>query len=285
MGKRGWLNLALLLVVVALAALVYFEPGKEPSEVVLLTELDAEAVQQIRIERASDDIVLQRRSGVWILVEPQVANAKQFYVNQVLAMLSEQSLERYPAEGLDLNKYGLQPPRAKLVVDGVELAFGRINPLNSRLYVMVDNVIHMVSTNDISLLGEAWHRYVSRVLFSVDDELQSMVVPGLGRLDRDAGGWLFDGAVVPDSADQLQALVDAWQYAQASQVRPVSEPGTAEKVVVRLVSGAEISFGLLATEDELVLQQHELGLEYVFDAAQKNRLLQLPRLTNELVDK
>ena len=283
MGKRSWLNLALLLFVALLATLVYFEPGKEQQQTILLTTLDAETVQQISVERAQGSIVLQKQAGQWLLQAPVVVPAKLFYVQQLLEMLSQQSVQRYPAEGLDLNKYGLQPPQARLVVDGVELAFGRINPLNSRLYVMVDNVIHMVAANDISLLGEPWHSYVSNVLFSAEDELQSLQVPGLGRLDRGAEGWLFDGAIVPDSADQLQALVDAWLHAQALQVRPMSDSVAPETVVVKLTSGAQINFALRATEEGLVLQRRELGLEYVFDAVQKKRLLQLPQPTGEVV--
>lgn len=284
MGKRSWLNLALLLFVALLATLVYFEPGKEQQQTVLLTMLDADAVQQISIERAQDAIVLQQQAGQWMLQAPVVVPAKQFYVQKLLEMLSQQSVQRYPSEGLDLSKYGLQPPQARLVVGGVELAFGRINPLNSRLYVMVDNVIHMVAANDISLLGEPWHSYVSTALFSAEDGLQSLLVPGLGRIDRGAEGWLFDGAIVPDSADQLQALVDGWSHAQALQVRPMTDAVASEAVVVRLASGAEINFALITTEEELVLQRRELGLEYVFDAAQKKRLLQLLQPTDEIVD-
>lgn len=283
MGKRSWLNLVLLFLVVSLAMLVYLEPGKESQQTILLTSLDAEAVQQISVERAEDSVVLQKQSGRWLLQTPVVVPAKLLYVQQLLEILSQQSVQQYPAEGLDLGKYGLQPPQAKLVVDELELAFGRINPLNSRLYVMVDNVIHMVAANDISLLSEPWHGYVSSALFGAGDKLQSLQLPGLGRLDRSDKGWLFDGAIVPDSADQLQAFVDAWTHAQALQVRSMSDTVAPENVVVSLVSGAQISFGLQATEEGLILQRHELGLEYVFDAVQKKRLLQLPQPASEVV--
>jgi hypothetical protein len=54
----------------------------------------------------------------------------------------------------------------------------------------------------------------------------------------------------------------------------VVEVEVTEKIVVGLVSGAEISFGLLNTEEGLLLQRPELGLEYVFDEPQSQRLLQ-----------
>lgn len=275
MGKRGWLNLVLLLVVVLLVALIYLEPGKQPQQLVLLTSLNPSSVQQIRIERPEEEtVVLQRQGEQWGLIEPVEVSANQFAIQLILEVLSEESLQRYPAEGLNLQKYGLQQPRARLAIDDVELAFGRMNPLNSRLYIMVDNVMHMVAQSHISFLTQAWYRYVSPGLLDAGSELQMLSIPGLGRLERAADGWQFDGAVVPDSNAQMQSLVDAWRNARAMQVRPVGEVVAKEKIVVGLVSGAEISFGVLDTEEGLLLQRPELGLEYVFDNSQSQRLLQ-----------
>ena len=278
MGTRSWLNLVLLLVVLALAALVYFEPGKQPQETVLLTTLNPDTVQQIRIERPDKEpLVFQREGDGWRLLEPVAAAAKPFYVDQVLALLKQESLQRYPAQGLDLSKYGLQQPRARLIVDGVELSFGRINPLNSRLYVMVDDVMHMVAQNDISILTDDWTDYVSTALLP-DNDLAMLEIPGLGKLEHGKDGWRFDGFMAPASEDQVQALVDAWRNAKALLVRPAVESGTAEKISVLLRSGTKIEFGVYKTEDALVLQRPELGIEYVFDASQSGRLLQWPAL-------
>ncbi len=274
MGKRSWLNLLLLLVVLALVALVYLEPGKQPQQVVKLTSLDPGSVRQIRIDRPeAETVVLQRQAEHWNLMEPVEVSANQVAIQRILALVSRESLQRYPAEGLDLQKYGLQQPRAELVIDDVELAFGRINPLNSRLYVMVDNVMHMVAQNDISFLTLAWYRYVSPRLLPADSDLQKLEIPDLGKLERAAEGWQFDGAVMPQSNDQLQGLVDAWRNAQAMQVRPVGDVLATETVVVKFDAGTAISFGLLNSEDRLVLQRPELALEYLFDKSQSQRLL------------
>lgn len=276
MGRRGWLNLVLLLVVIALAALVYVEPGKETGQLVTLTSVDTAAVQRITLERpAAETVVLQRQDGVWRMAEPVAVAARTFQVERLLEMLAQESQQQYPAQGLDLSKYGLQPPRARLVVDGVELAFGKINPLNSRLYVVADDVMHMVAQNDIALLTGGWSEFVSTALLP-NEALVRLEVPGLGRIERGEDGWRYEGATAPDSADQMQALVDAWQHARALRVRPLQAADMSGEVVVQLVSGTDLRFALQSGDDALVLQRRDLGLEYVFDAAQVQRLLKWP---------
>jgi len=278
MSGRGWLNLGMLLAALLLTTLVYFEPGMPSQARVRLYQLDRAAVQQIKVERdGAETLLLQRRGPQWWLLEPAVVAAKPYYVEQLLDMLSRESLQRYPAEGLDLSKYGLQPPRARLSLDGVELAFGRINPLNNRLYVMVDNVMHMVLQNDISLLTTDWFEYVATAPFA-GMELVGLELPGLGQIRRDEQGWRYEGDQVPASADQLQMLVDVWQQAQAVQVRPVSKAVATEMVVMQLAGGEVLRLGLSRSPEGLALQYQELGLEYVFDEAQAKRLLQWPGL-------
>ncbi len=281
MGRRGWLNLALLLLVAALAAVAYFQPGEETEQAIQLTPLDPAAVQSITLERpAAETIVLQGRDGRWRMTEPVAVAANTFQVRRLLASLTQHSLQRYPAAGLDLAKYGLQPPRAKLTADGVELSFGRVNPLNSRLYVRVDDVMHMVAQNDISFLTGEWLEFVSTALLP-DEPLTRLALPGLGTIAKDESGWRHEGPGAPQSADQIQALVDAWQHARALRVRPLRAADTSEQVVVQLVSGATLSFAVQHDADALVLQRRDLGLEYVFDVAQTRRLLAWPPLAGD----
>ncbi|ALP51720.1 hypothetical protein Tel_00390 [Candidatus Tenderia electrophaga] len=278
MGKRGWLNLALLLAVAVLAAVVYWQPGKQSEPASPLTPLDPTAVQRMTIERpAAETIVLQRQDKQWRMIEPLAVAANSFQVRRVLEPLTQQSLQRYPAAGLELTKYGLRPPRAKLTADGVELSFGKVNPLNSRLYVRVDDVMHMVAQNDISFLTAPWLEFVSTAPLP-DAPLAGLTLPGLGTITKDQAGWRYEGPSAPQSADQLQALVDNWRHLRALRVRPLQAADISQQVEVRLASGATLQFALQSDADALVLQRRDLGLEYVFDGDQSQRLLAWPPL-------
>lgn len=281
MTKRSWLNIVLLLVVLLLAALVYFEPGKQQQAQVQLLSLNLAMLKQLEISRPeTKSLQLQQRDGQWYLQSPIEVAADEFMVEQILSFLSQPSLQRYPATGLDLSKYGLQPARVRLVVDGVELSFGRVNPLNSHLYVMVADVMHMVLQNEISMLLKDWSDYVSLAPLP-EEALVRLELPGLGRLAHDAQGWRYEGDKSPQSADQLQMLVDAWGAARALRVRPLGEVVATETIILGFSSGAVMRVSVLQTADELLLQRVDLGLEYVFDVSQAKRLLQWSSLTGE----
>jgi len=278
MSKRGWLNLVLLVAVVGLGTLVYFNPGKQVEPVVHLTDLDPDAVQKLTLKRPGmETVVLQRQKHGWQLLQPVVVAARLPQVQQLLDLLEERSLQRYPAPGLALNKYGLEPPRATLETDGVELAFGKLNPLNNNLYVKVGGMMHMVAYNDISLLTGTWTAFVSTAPLP-DQALTRLEVPGLGVIKQGEQGWHYTGDKAPASADQMQALADAWRHAEAGQVRPLQQANTTKQVVVELSQGEKISLGVQRNKGELVLQRQDLGLEYVFGARAAQRLLAWPPL-------
>ncbi len=281
MTKRGWLNIVLSLAVLLLAALVYFEPGKQPQQQVALMSINPAALQQLEIIRPqAESLRLQQREGQWYLQSPVEIVADPFMVEQIISFLSQPSLQRYPATGLDLTKYGLQPARVNLVVDGVELGFGRVNPLNSHLYVMVADVMHMVLQNEISMLMKDWPDYVSTALLP-KETLVALELPRLGKLVHESQAWRYEGDKTPQSADQLQMLVDAWDAARALRVRPLSEVVATEEIIFEFASGVVTRLSVSQTADELLLQRVDLGLEYVFDVSQSQRLLQWSPLAGE----
>jgi hypothetical protein len=272
MMSRNWLNLVLLLAALALVGVLYLAPGKETEKSVALTNLIPAQVQRLKIVRPENkDVVLQRRANGWHMLEPVQVEARDFYVQQVLEILTQQSLQRYPAAGLDLAKYGLQPPRARLFADDVEFAFGRINPLNNHLYVMVDGVLHMVGQNDLSPLTAPWTEYVSTAVLPGGAQIVSLQVPRLGSIRSDEKGWRYAGGHPPSSADQMQTLADAWQNAQALEVKPLSERRWQGEVVLRLAQTGEMKLPLAMQGDELILRRD--GLEYRFGAEQAQRML------------
>jgi len=281
MATRSWLNLVLLLAVLLLAALLYFEPGKQPQAQVRLLSVNPAVLRQLEIIRPEmESLRLQQRDGLWYLQSPVEIAADPFMVEQIISFLSQPSLQSYPATGLDLTKYGLQPAKAKLLVDGVEVSFGRVNPLSSHLYVMVADVMHMVLQNEISMLLKDWPGYVSTAPLP-NVALVSFELPGLGRLVHESQGWRYEGDKVPQSADRVQMLVDGWGAARALRVRALTEVVATEEIIFEFASGKVMRLSVSKTADELLLQRADLGIEYVFDVSQSQRLLQWSSLAGE----
>ncbi len=278
---RRWLNLVLLLLVLLLATVVYFEPGKQSQQQVPLLLINPATLKQLEFIRPeTQNVQLQQRDGQWYLQSPVEVAADPFMVKQVLSFLSQLSLKRYSVVDLELAKYGFQPARAGLVVDGVELSFGRVNPLNSHLYVKVADVMHMVLQNEISILRKDWYEYVSMRLLP-NDVLVKLELPGLGKLVHELQGWRYEGDKAPASVEQLQALVYAWGEARALRLQPLTYQVAEKVIVLTFSSGQTMHLSVLQVGDELLLQRADLGLEYVFDESQAKRLLQWSSLAGE----
>lgn len=283
MNSRILLNLGMLLAVVVLIWLTYASIQELPeTERPRLSNLQSENVSQLRLERGEEVLLFERReNSLWFMTQPVEVAAMPILISRMLAHFTLQSQERYPAIGLDLRKYGLDKPRVVLVADQFSLAFGRINPLNGLRYVRTESELHMVAENDISFLQQGWPTFVSRTLIPENRQVEGLQIEGFGGLLRSEGGWLYQGAAAPESADQMQLLVDRWQIAQALTVSHLEESVNTGffgvKVVVDLKDAGSIEFIVNKQADDWLLYRADVGL--VYKMIDMEPLLQWPSLS------
>ncbi|MGH8281605.1 MAG: hypothetical protein ACRERZ_05375, partial [Gammaproteobacteria bacterium] len=116
MKIRWWLNIALVIVIVVLAALIYFKPGThKPAPPVVLTSLNAADITSIKIAREASPIAeLVREKADWQMLAPVKTPAAQYLVKTLLDGIHAQVKSSFPAEQADLVKYGLNPPQVRL---------------------------------------------------------------------------------------------------------------------------------------------------------------------------
>src|SRR5579859_5301825 len=144
---RNRLNLALLAAVALLAALTYWKPGtKQPAPPVPMITLKAAEVRDIRIALPGQKpIELKLGDHGWQMTAPLAMPADQNLVRTLLDYLDAESETRFPARGADLANYGLDKPKAALWLNGVEYAFGDLQPVNQLQYVLAGDTIHLVN--------------------------------------------------------------------------------------------------------------------------------------------
>lgn len=286
MGSRALVNIIMLAAVLGLAALVYFSslPPAEP-DLQRLTGLTPETVKQLRLERDTEALSFVRGAdGRWQMQTPVVVAANPVLLQRMLAAFGLQSQQRYPLVETELKKYGLDTPPVRLEADGQALVFGRLNPLNSLRYVQLDNQVHMVAENDIAFLQQDWPSYVTSTLLPAQAPVVSLAIEGLGALKSSDTGWQYTGGYAPHSADQMQALVDAWQAAQGVSVTALTEQVVTAlggiNVEVVLANDELLRFVLVKQAEQWLVIRPELGLAYhITDAGE---LLEWPSLDAEL---
>ncbi len=279
MKRSLLLNLVLLVVVLGLGLLVYFEPGVEgepPAEPLSL--LSAGQVAEIRLQpRGQEAVVLQRRGEQWSIVEPVAVAASPFQVSRLFELLGAPSVKAYDAAGLSLAQYGLAPPEVVVRVDGQSFSFGSLSPVDYRRYVLTAGRLHLIDTTDLSLLSGDWVELVDLQLLPRQASIEALELPGLGVVALEGGRWRLQGAESGSvDADALVGLVERWRRLQAFKVSPYAmDDGAPERVVVALQGGESLTFQLERGDGEWLLGRQALGIQYHLDAAQGQRLFTL----------
>ncbi len=264
MRRRNLLNLGLLLLVIVLGSIVYFEPGKAPPpQAQRVLGVDADAVARIRIERQDRQAVaMVRRDGRWWLTRPVTAPVSEYRASSVLRLTRSNSLGHFAAAGRDLALYGLDRPRVTVTFnDDTTLAFGNNTPLDNRRYVLFGKTVHLVTDTVYYQLIGAYTTFIDNRLLPENSRISALSLPALS-LSRQEEHWQVEPRPDDYSADQATRLTDAWTHASALAVKPYDNtPG--ETIEVQLQHSEEpLRFLLTARAPEVILARPDLGIQY-----------------------
>lgn len=276
-NSRLLLNLGLLGLLAILVLLVAYEPGLEkPAEPVKLTVLDAAAIRQVRIERpAQPELVLERHGTRWRITAPQRLDANDFYVDSLLRIASAMSRAQYPKTTLDLARLGLAPPKLRLRLDDLAIAFGDTEPLHNHRYVLIGDVVHLTTDSHYyRLIGEL-PSFVSTALLPNDAKIAEILLPDDTALRLAQTGWTITPKRSDVSADAFTRLADEWRLARALQVKRHQPGADHGRIRLRLASGETLDYLVMAETPELVLARPATGMQYHLPADAAARLLRL----------
>lgn len=273
MRQSFWLNVALLLGVAAVGAFVYFQRPNAPLDYAVSTLTPARAVS-LRIERpGADTVTLQKKQDAWFLVKPFAARADQFMVQRLLAILGARTRHRFPAK--DLERFDLDRPQARLIVDGQQFAFGLVNELSQEQYVLTANAVYALPAHYGLALPARPEALADRRLFADGESPVRIALPGFTLTKTDAR-WVVDPA--PHGLSEKDALrwAEEWRFASALRVEPYEQGEAKESVQIELSDGKALALGILSRKPELILRRPDQGLQYYFAREFGARLLSPP---------
>jgi len=139
MSSRNILNLVLLSIVLALVAIVVFEPGQTPKATnPALTNLKQENIHHILIQRdTGKDVELKKINGVWQMLKPYPLLANDFRVQSLLRLAETNSYSRHDLATLDIKKFGLDTSHAKITFNQqAPIIFGGNDALQQRYFLL-----------------------------------------------------------------------------------------------------------------------------------------------------
>jgi len=299
------LNTLLLALVVALAALRWWQPiaptmpGNEP-----LSRLSAEQIQSITLQgRADEPFQLTRRGDHWWLSKPRQLPADALKIDALLALLDKRAYDRFAVPANDAaEQFIAAADRHWARFDQFQVDFGQSHPLGHRRYLRLTEITGKNDANkkeqtraEIALVDDLyyhhlrsnWVDWVSQQPLAPEITLTRLVLPDL-TLSYEPGAqspatpahWRATRAGA--SADELNQLVSHWQNLRATRVTvlppDISTDGLHSLRIEWLdAQGAAGALTLYLQRDnrELLLHNLEQGVTYHFDPATAAPLLSL----------
>jgi len=274
MSRAGWLNAALAVIVVALGAFFYFRPAQDAAVEYPLSALKPQEATSLRIERAgAAPIVLDWKQDAWFISAPFAARADDSRVQQLLAIIEARAAHRLPVG--DRGRFGLEPPQARIVVDGQPFSFGMVSDITREQYVMAGDAVYAVQARFGAALPVSAVQMASRQLFGADESPVRIALKDFAVEQRD-GKWTLAPGLGDLGQDDLLRWVDEWRLASALRVDPRSAARARDEIKIQLKNGGGFTLGVLSLEPELVLARSDEKLEYRFRAELAKRLLSPP---------
>lgn len=276
--KRGlWVNIALLIAVVALLLFAWLKPDQREPDFKLSTLTAADATS-IRIDIAgAAPIVLERPASGWQITAPLAARADNFQVQRLLGILEAKSKDRFPATGLA--RFELNEPYARVTINQQVISFGAANPISREQYVLTRDGIYMIDLRHGATLPGNVLQLVSKQLFAPEEAPVAFEFKEFGLAQHD-GRWRLTPPAADLSQDDINRWIDEWRLATALAVQPASDRKPLATVKVRLKGGGDITLSLLQREPQWVLARSDQQFEYQLPGAIAQRLLAPPAADN-----
>jgi hypothetical protein len=273
--SRARLNLALVGLVALLAALAWFRPGiKHDGEATPLVK-DAGSIKEVRLALAGKpEIRLVRDGEAWRMLAPRAFPADAAMMQGFLDGLGAPVEDAFAAAGMDLAKYGLDKPLARLWLDGVEYDFGAVQPINKQRYLLSAGRVMLVDDYLFYRVAHDSYGWLDKHLLPEGARITALQLPH-ATLTLDAkGAWQIaptDKTLTPEA---LQAFVGRWHDAYAMGMAPIGKGKPEGELAFALASVKDpLRFQLLDDADYLVLARPDLGIEYQLDISEAETLL------------
>ncbi len=274
MQSRLLLNLILLLAAIGLALTVWYVYQDKNREH-YLSALDISQVNTITIPRTQGDIILSRRHDSWRMEKPYALPAHDFRVQTLLGLLQTPVTQAYSSNELDLTQFGLQPARAIIRFNDVEIQFGKSNPVNNKRYIQSANQIYLLDDTLYPLISAEASSFVNLSLLDSSASIVKLELPGL-TLQQDSAQLWHDKNGKTVAADNAQQLLDNWRDTSAFGVHAYMARAHAKPVYLQLADNSTLHFMVLQENNGLIIGRPDMGVEYHFDALYADKLLKLP---------
>ncbi|HIE01103.1 MAG TPA: DUF4340 domain-containing protein, partial [Thiotrichaceae bacterium] len=261
MRQRWILNLVLLGFILVLGALAFYTQEQEKAELPKLTDLKAEQVQNIRIERANKEGIELKKDAqnAWQMTTPFQLPANHYRLERLMDILSHQDYTALTSTELNLSELKLKPPLASVNFNPLKVAWGDTSPINTaQRYIQINDkkVYVLTDTHYQQLTGDATS-FINLSLLGEEAKIQALKMPNYDLVLKEEQWTVntpFSADEIDTSQDAINTLMSNWQQAQAYHVeRYIEGPIEGEIQITLKAQKQPLHFAIISLSPALVL--------------------------------
>ncbi|MBA3581139.1 MAG: hypothetical protein H0W44_01670 [Gammaproteobacteria bacterium] len=264
--KKHYVNLALIIIVLALVAVVWLKPG-QPTAAKIFAALTADQVQNIELQVSNKESVqIKKQNGVWQITAPITIPANRFRIEKILSITQANSEKHYAANDLDLTQFELMPPQARLILNEHVIEFGGIAELGQQRYVKIENEILLITDDYFPLISSGLAGLVDSQAIPETQKLLNIQMPKFTISQTTKGAWAISPANQQHTSDSLQAWITQWQQARAVFAERFVNLDTnnAPIVILHFADKSQLQYHLITSNGETALYRADVGIKYHF---------------------
>lgn len=272
MKPRLFLNLLMILMLGILISIALLYQPENLTEK-KLTSLNIDDIQSLRIPRDKGDIVLRKKDNHWQMLSPYEMPAHDFRIKQLLKLTQLTSTKVYSAEKLDLEKFSLAPPRARIQFNNTWIELGTTSPVTQQRYIKSDNTVLLAYDDSYPLINSQPSSFVSLSLLDQNDEIQGITLSEQ-KLEKQQNKWLISPKQKNIGADDIQGFIQNWKMAKAFGVHAYMKRKQLGQIIIK-TKASELTFEITDKTPWLILARPDIGIEYHLDESMADKLLSI----------
>lgn len=276
MNSRTLLNLAMLAVVAVLVIIVVTEPGKKHDITPpLLTSLTAANITTINISRrGKPDIELVKNALHWKITKPYQLPANSYRIESILGLLSTVSFYQHDLSDLNEKDFGVDNPELTVSFNhDITISFGHNKHISHHRYVKIGHTLHLIQDTFYYQLAARAESFIDHSLLPAESRITQLQLPGFTLLQQD-GKWQLHPPRSGVTTDSMLQLISEWQNSQAYEMKKITQLAqTNQHIIIDLADGTQVTFGIVASKEDFILQRDDVQLQYILPNDRKDKLL------------
>ena len=228
-----------------------------------ITSLKATDINSITIRTADSGIKLSKIQGRWHIDEPLNWYANNIAVERIIDIVNARTDSKLPSDEIDLSALGLQFPKAILILNNQQIAFGGTNKIGERRYLQIDNTVYLLKDRYLPFITQGINGLLDRRLLPGALVLKSLDLSDQSIFKRQDNSWSSDNTGL--TSIQAGQIISNWQTLEASRIQQYRRDLVPkQKITAKLDQQYAIEFHVLSITPQLVIARPDLGLEYHF---------------------